>query len=370
MVNKTKGFVILLGFLFLGLSATAWSQQQTDEPQPVFTCDAMVHDFGKIREKDRWATHEFVVKNTGKAPLIITQVLTSCGCTQPEWSKTPIEPGKEGFVIVSYDMMDRPGPFSKNITAFTNENRMRQVFTIMGDVIPKPETLDVLFRDTIGNVQMERTGFMFHTVEPNEITDTEIWIRNFGDEVVNIVIENVPEYLNVIVPTRLEKDYPERLKITLDATKVDQHMRGRLLSRFTWKEVSASGKTITQTIPISANFIDSLSALTPAKRAEGPAATFSTTFLEFGKLKKKRVFRELVITNKGKSNLTFHSISTDDPKAQITGFNKRTLQPEETLSLRIFVNPKNFKDYFATDLVVVSNDPRSPVREIHILAEK
>ena len=370
MVNKTKGFGILLVFLFLSLSVTVWSQQETDERQPVFTCDAMVHDFGKIREKDRWATHEFVVKNTGTAPLVITHVLTSCGCTQPEWSKTPIEPGKEGFVIVSYDMMDRPGPFSKNITAYTNENRLRQVFTIMGDVIPKPETLDILFRDTIGNVQMERTSFMFYTVQPQEIIDLEIWIRNFGDEDVNVVIENIPEYLNVIVPARLEKDYPERLKITLDATKVDQHMRGRLLSRLTWKEVSASGKIITQTIPISANFIDNLSSMSPAKRAEGPAASFSTTFLEFGKLKKKRVYKEIVITNKGLSDLTFHSISTDDPNAQITGFNKRTLRPEEKLSLRIYVNPKNFKDYFATDLVVVSNDPREPVREIHILAEK
>ena len=370
MVSKTKGFVILLGFLLLSLSVTVWSQQETDERQPVFTCDAMVHDFGKIREKDRWAMHEFVVKNTGTAPLVITHVLTSCGCAQPEWSKTPIEPGKEGFVIVSYDMMDRPGPFSKNITAFTNENTMRQIFTIKGDVIPKPETLDVLFQDTIGNVQMERTDFMFYAVEPNEITDTEIWIRNFGDEDVNIIIENVPEYVNVIVPARLEKDYPERLKIVLDATKVDQQMRGRFLSRFTWKEVSDSGKTITQSIPISANFIDSISSMTPAKRAEGPSVSISTSSIDFGKLKKKRVFKVLIIANKGKSDLTLHSISTDDPNVQITGFNKRTLQPEETLSLRIYVNPKNFKDYFATDLVVISNDPRAPVREIPVLAEK
>ena len=372
MVNKTKvsGMMILLGYLLLSKSVTVWSQQEADALYPVFTCDAMVHDFGKIRETDKWATHEFVVKNTGTAPLVITQVLTSCGCAQPEWSKNPIEPGQEGFVIVHYSMEDRPGPFSKHITAFTNERNMRQVFTITGDVIPKPETLDVLFQDTIGTVQMERTSFMFYTVRPKQVLDTEIWIRNFGDKDVNLVIENVPEYINVIFPNRLESDYPERLKVELDATKVDEQKRGRLLSQFTWKEVSASGKTIAKSIPVSVNFIDDFTTLTPAERANGPSIAFSSTFLEYGKLKKKRVFKDLVINNKGKSELILHSISVDDPKAQITGFNKRVLQPEETMTLRIYINPKDFKGYFTTDLYVVCNDPRGPVREIHILAEK
>jgi hypothetical protein len=378
MVNKTKvSGILLLGYLFLSQSVTVWSQQAT-EPFPVFTCDEMAHDFGKIRETARYATHEFIVKNTGTAPLIITHVLTSCGCARPEWSKTPIDPGKEGFVIVTYDMMNRPGPFTKNITAFTNERTLRQVFTIMGDVIPKPETLNVLFHDTIGTVQLERTSFMFYTMRPQEIASTDIWIRNFGKEDIEVVIEDVPEYINVIVPTRLESDYPERLKVELDGTKIDRQFRGRLLSQFAWKEVDSSGTTFTQSIPISANFIDDLSAMTPAERADGPAITLSTSLLDYGKLKtggflglgNKRVYRELVVTNAGKSALHLHSITADNPKAQIAGFNRRVLQPEETLTLRVFVNPKDVEDFLITDLFVISNDPRGPVREVQILAER
>ena len=371
MVNTTKvSGILLLGFLFLSHAVSVWSQQETESDSPVFSCDERLHDFGNIREIEHFATHEFVIKNTGTAPLVISHVLSSCGCAQPEWSQRPIEPGQEGFVIVTYDMQDRPGPFRKNFTVFTNESRLRQVLTIIGDVIPKPQTLNVLFRDTIGKVQMERNSFMFYTVRPKEILSTDIWIRNFGEEAVNVVIEDVPVYINVMVPDRLISDYPERMKVELDATKVDPTLRGRLLSHFTWKEIDASGKTMTLSIPISVNFIDDFTTLTPAEKADGPSLQFSTSFLEYGKLKKKRVYKELVITNAGKSPLHLHSISVDDSKVQISGFKQKVLQPAETLKLRIYINPKDYNLYLATDLVVVSNDPREPVREVHILAEK
>jgi len=368
--TKVSG-IFLLGFLLLSQSVVVWSQQETETPSPVFACDERLHDFGKIREIESFAVHEFVIKNTGTAPLVISHVLSSCGCARPEWSQQPIAPGQEGFVIISYDMKDRPGPFRKNITVYTNERRMRQVLTIVGDVIPKPQTLDVLFRDTIGTVQMERKSYLFHAVRPQEIQDTEIWVRNFGEEAVNVVIENVPEYIRVTVPDRLESDYPERMKVELDATHVDTQMRGRRLIQFTWTEVSASGAKLSKSIPIEVNFVDDFTTLTAAEKENAPAIQFSTLFLEYGKLKKKQVYKELTIKNTGKSTLNLHSVTVDNPKtARITGLKKNRLQPEETLKLRIYVNPKDYQDNFATNLVVVSNDPKEPVRKVHILAER
>ena len=369
IVKKVSG-IFLTGFLFLSYTVSVWSQQEAETQYPVFTCDERVHDFGKIREVESFAMHEFVIKNTGTVPLVIAHVLSSCGCAQPEWSQQPIAPGQEGFVIVTYDMKDRPGPFRKNITVYTNERRLRQVLTIVGDVVPKPQTLNVLFHDTIGMVQMERNSFMFSAVRPQEVQATEIWIQNFGEEDVNVAIEDVPEYVNVTVPDRLIGDYPERLKVELDATKVDEKMRGRKLIQFTWKEVSASGKSITHAVPISVNFIDDFSSLTSEEKADAPSLQFSTAFLEYGKLNKKRVYKELAIKNTGKSTLHLHSITIDNPNAQITGFKKSALQSEETLKIRIYVNPKDFNDYLATNLVVVSNDPQQPVHEVPILAEK
>jgi hypothetical protein len=366
---KVSG-LLLLGFLFLCQSVSVWSQQDTETQFPVFKCDEMVHDFGKIREIESYAIHEFVIKNIGTAPLVINQVLSSCGCAQPEWSERPIEPGQEGFVIVVYDMIGRPGPFRKNITVFTNERKIRQVLTIMGDVISKPQSLNVSFRDSLGTVQLERRNFVFYNVLPQEIIDTEIWIANFGEEAVNVAIEDVPDFIRVTVPDRLESEYPERMNIEIDATKVDKSLRGRQIIQPTWKEIRTSGSTNSYTFSIAVNFIDDFTKLTAEEKANAPAIQLSTPSLEFGKLKKKQVYKDLTIKNTGKSMLHLHSITTDNPKARITGFKKNRLKPEETLKLRVYVNPNDYEKKFTTDLVIVCNDPNDPVSEVYILAEK
>jgi len=363
--------LFLLWFLFVSHTFFVWCQQATDTQEPVFTCDEMVHDFGRVRETNGYAVHQFIVKNTGTAPLVISHVLTTCGCAQPEWSSNPIEPGKIGYVIVSFDMVDRPGPFLKNITAFTNEKTLRHVFTIKGDVIPKPQTLNVLFNDTIGVVQMEQATFDFNAVRPNESQSYEIWIQNFGEEDLNLTVSNIPDYLTVTVPDHLESNFPDRMVVEINTSNVNENLRGRQLTQLSWTTESMSGETVSKTVPVSVNFIDDFRRLTPAEISESPSVQISTNLLDYGNLKKKRVSKELSITNTGKSALHLHSISVDNSKiVEITGLKKQVLQPEETLKLKVFVNPKDIKGSFSTDLFIVSNDPQNPVQAIWITAEK
>ena len=364
-------YLFLFWLLFASQTSFVWCQQATDTQEPVLSCDQMDHDFGRVREVHGYAVHEFIINNTGSSPLVISHVMTTCGCAQPEWTRTPIEPGEEGFVIVSYDMVNRPGPFEKKITAFTNEKTLRQVFTIKGDVIPKPQTLNVLFNDTIGTVEMEQASFHFDAVRPHETKNTEIWIQNFSERDLNLTVANIPDFLTVNVPDLLESNYPDRMLVEVNTSNVDENFRGRKYAQFTWTTESVAGEKTTKTIPVSVNFIDDFRRLTPAEKAEAPAVQLSTQTLDFGKLKKKRVYKELSISNTGKSDLTLHSITIDDAKdTEITGFNKKILKPEETLKLRVFVNPKDLKGTFSTDLFIVSSDPQKPVREVQIVAEK
>ena len=76
--------------------------------------------------------------NTGNAPLIITDVKSSCGCTVPTKPSEPIMPGKSDKIIVKYNM--NPGPISKTITVESNAvNKLNGVvpLRIKGTVIVK-----------------------------------------------------------------------------------------------------------------------------------------------------------------------------------------------------------------------------------------
>ena len=76
------------------------------------------HDFGTLEIKQP-AVYNFEFSNTGKTPLVIQNVETSCGCTVPEWTKEPVKPGKTGTITIKYDA-EYPGMFSKSITVYYN----------------------------------------------------------------------------------------------------------------------------------------------------------------------------------------------------------------------------------------------------------
>jgi hypothetical protein len=92
------------------------------------------HDFGTIPEKGD-GTFAFVFKNTGKEPLILKNVRSSCGCTIPEWPKEPIKKGDKGTIKVSYNTRIT-GSFHKEITVYSNAEGDPVVLLIKGKVEP------------------------------------------------------------------------------------------------------------------------------------------------------------------------------------------------------------------------------------------
>ena len=104
------------------------------------------HDFGEILEENGDATHEFIITNVGDAPLELTNVSASCGCTTPDWTKTPIEPGKTGFVKATYKVQGSGPSFSKTISIYSNAQDDPLVVTIKGrvtrTVVEQPQTLE------------------------------------------------------------------------------------------------------------------------------------------------------------------------------------------------------------------------------------
>ena len=83
--------------------------------------DKLAHDFGNFPESSPVVSCTFTFTNTGDKPLVINQAVASCGCTVPEYTKDPIQPGKKGEIKVTYNGTGKfPGHFKKSITVRTN----------------------------------------------------------------------------------------------------------------------------------------------------------------------------------------------------------------------------------------------------------
>jgi hypothetical protein len=75
-------------------------------------------DYGTVTKKKDNGIRSFEFTNTGDAPLIITDVLSTCGCLVPTKPTDLIMPGKTGKIDVKYNMT--PGPIRKTITVESN----------------------------------------------------------------------------------------------------------------------------------------------------------------------------------------------------------------------------------------------------------
>lgn len=130
---QLRGTIILLV-----VSSTVFAQSipssQSSEQKPQIVFEKTVHDFGKIPQGTP-VTTTFTFINKGKAPITISNVQASCGCTTPSYTKDPVLPHKKGEVTATYNA-SALGDFNKTVTVFTNTGTPITL-TLKGTVVPK-----------------------------------------------------------------------------------------------------------------------------------------------------------------------------------------------------------------------------------------
>lgn len=120
-----KSTIIL--FLMMLATTAVFAQSSTTPPAgsttstPVinpnageFSWSEETHDYGTIPQGTP-VRHKFEFSNTGKEPIIISNVQKTCGCTITDWTKEPVLPGQKGFVMAEFNAA-KEGPFTKAIT--------------------------------------------------------------------------------------------------------------------------------------------------------------------------------------------------------------------------------------------------------------
>jgi hypothetical protein len=131
MKNIFLAIALLSGFMLAQAQTKAPNEKQANNG-PNMEFETSVMDYGLI-EHNSDGKREFVLTNTGNAPLIISNAKGSCGCTVPTWPKAPIAPGESASIGVKY-ATNRIGKFTKTITLTTNAPEKTKILTIKGEV--------------------------------------------------------------------------------------------------------------------------------------------------------------------------------------------------------------------------------------------
>jgi hypothetical protein len=107
----------------------------SNEPSTSIALSESNFDFGKIKKGDK-VEHVYEITNTGKNPLVISEVKPGCGCTAPDFTKEPIMPGKKGKITLHFDSSNFDGNVQKYADVFANVEKSPIKLTFTANIQP------------------------------------------------------------------------------------------------------------------------------------------------------------------------------------------------------------------------------------------
>lgn len=314
-------------------------------------------DYGKINEKGGPVKNNFRFKNTGNAPVTITKVNTSCGCTSTSWTTTAVAPGEYGVVTAVYDPDGRQGPFEKEITVETNGEPQFVSLKVRGVVYASKLSQYADYKYRYGNLAVPTNVISLNKVPHNGYDSTEIAFFNLSNRKINFYRIESPPNITVFKPfDNLEPNNAIKMKVKylpkypLEFGPVKQDIK-----------IYTNDDTLPiKVITINANIVEDFGKMDKKALKEAPKLTLSSNTIDLGNVK---LFESpsgtFMIKNKGKNPLIIRRV--------IRGCNclnpelpNREIKKGESVALKVTWSNVNMSGPDAKTLKLITNDPTQP----------
>ncbi len=330
------------------------------QSKPVINFPASTYDFGEIAEEDGNASCNFTFTNKGDAPLVVSRVTASCGCTTPEWTKEPIAPGGSGKVTVTYAAQGRPGPFTKTITVYSNASNATVVLTIKGNVVPKKLSPAEAYPIQMGDLRLKNAWINFGQIANTDKKIQSVEIFNTGKTPMTLKFGKLPAYLTVVaVPATIPANTAGIMNVTFNASLAKIY--GRLDNSFEILVNNAKANTGNK-FQYSATITDDFKGV---EISTAPRLGLNPTFVNFGQLSDKGTSGTQVIkiSNAGPSDLIIRKIRSNTPMITIS-CPKTTVKSGEIIEVKLIAQPKKITTSISGILEIITNDPSNAVKEV------
>lgn len=155
-----------------------------------------VHDFGDVAVDGGPVSCSFEVTNISSAPIAITSVVSSCGCTVAKWTREDIQPGKSGSIQATYDNSDGPYPFDKTLTVYVSGIRKPVILHIRGVVQEKLQDAAVSYPVHFGPLALRSNAIKAGNLTQDDSRSSEILVANIGKEPIKLRFKDISDGLS------------------------------------------------------------------------------------------------------------------------------------------------------------------------------
>ena len=333
--------------------------------EPVITFDKTTHDFGKINEADGRVTTVFTFKNEGMAPLVLSNVRASCGCTTPKWTREPIEPGQSGEITVTYNPSGRPGRFQKTVTVTSNATEPTFKLQIKGEVIPKPAKPVDQYPIKMGELSLKRKALNFGSLVQGSNKMLEIEYANQTEQAVEVAVYVAgADYIKATATlAHVEPQQTGKLQFALQSE--ESGLYGPVTAK---AYVIVNGKrdlSNTYEIALSANIKEDFSQLSVEERQQAPIVEVARE-LNLGTIAKgKKLSAKLTLTNAGVNPLLVRRVLMSNDNMQFV--TPKAIKGGRKADIKMELDVTTYEPaQYTRILTLITNDPNTPVINIKL----
>ena len=349
-----KRIIFLLICITIGLEA---SFAQEDGR---VTFNEKKHDFGVVPEKGGNVSFDFIMTNKSTDPVIINKVMTSCGCTTPSWTKTPIEPKKSGTITVSYNPNGRVSAFTKSITVYTSANPNPYILQISGVVTnaPVPKKPEELYPIALGSYLLQSKDLDFGKMGISDSKTIRLVVFNNSDKPMTQKI-TPPKYITVNYSPTIDPKKESTIDVTFQAKEYKKYgnVKGELFFYIN------GGK---QVFPYSALILDDFSSWDSNKKSNAGKLNVNAAEINFGSFT-AGTSRTLKIANSGKNVLNIREIQSSSPLV-VPSKTAFAVGVNDIVEIKVNIEKNKIKSPFVSTLSIISDDPSAPLFEVKITA--
>jgi hypothetical protein len=351
----------ILSTLCMALTAVAMMAQQ-----PVITFEKTEHDFGKINEADGRVSVVFNFKNEGMAPLVLSNVRASCGCTTPTWTKEPVEPGQTGSITVTYNPNGRPGRFQKTVTITSNATDATKRVYIKGEVIPKSAKPENKYKVAVGVLSMKDKTVDMGIIKKGDMGKGELEYANLTKENhhVELATNAADAYLiNQVTLADIEAGKEGKFVFAIDtkAPKLYGPVEAYAYVVIDGKKEIDEAHKLT----IKANVIEDFSNLSVEEKQAAPIVEVENE-IKAGKLAAGKNHKIVFpIKNAGVNPLEIRRVYSTDKALTIK--QPKAIKSGKKANVTIDINAKNLKPgAYSREVVIITNDYLNPIKHVKI----
>ncbi|MBR7157893.1 MAG: DUF1573 domain-containing protein [Bacteroidales bacterium] len=266
------------------------------------------HNFGKISVNAGKQECSFDFTNNSGKPVVIFNVISSCGCAEPTWPKEPIMPGKGGKISVTYLNDQGPYPFEKTITVYTSASKKPVLLRISGIAYDKERSVKDLFPIANGPLGFTKREIRLGQIEQGFVKSASVSVANISNKEISLSFANTSAGLFIKAsPSKIAAGEIAEITYTVN-TNEKENWGNTIYSA----DILCNGVKTPKKFEVTALIIDKFSTLSKEEKNRSAMILAKSSSISIGNVSKGTAIEgSFSLRNTGASELIIRKAETN-----------------------------------------------------------